>query len=185
MPANRQDQCRRACDVLDDRQSCARCCRAEDGVGRVGRRAQGERDFGDDDLGVGARRDIVGNISASVVHMVGDQYLITLGEVVRAEHGVDAGRSVRHEGEVVMAHSEKVGQHGAGLVELPFHLALEEPHRLRFEAAAPFGLRILDGARSRPEGAVVEEVDGAVEGPEAVTVAPHRRILPAVPDRHC
>ena len=164
-PLDREDERGLAGDVIDEQEARAvgdfREHALDDGVGRVDR----EGDVDGDDLRAVERADEVEGVARGVVFVRGDEELVVLVEVERAEDGVDAGGGVGDEGEVVGRSAEEVGQHGAGGVEARLDLVREKTHRLALHLLAQRGLHRQDRARRRAEGTVIEERDGRVEEP--------------------
>ena len=87
-----------------------------------------------------ARRHEVERVAAGVVGVVGGEQLVARRERQRAQHGVDAGGGVAHEGEVVGIGAHERGQRGPRDVE-------QRP-RARARGSAP--ARASSSARSAP-----------------------------------
>src|SRR5262249_5241356 len=90
-----------------------------------------------------------------------------------ATRGVAPGRGVGHEREVLVAGADEIREGTPGLVETVVELTGEEPHRFSLHLRAQFCLVPEHRGRARPERAVIEKRDFAIQRPELVIFVRH------------
>ncbi len=106
--------------------------------------------------------------------MIGGEQLVAALEVERAQHGIEAGGGIRHEGQVVRIGAHERSKLASRRVQGRLEVMGEEEDRLGLH---PFAPRLLGGehrARSGTVRAVVEEGDGRVQGPVPCELGGHR-----------
>ncbi len=108
--------------------------RPHHGLFRRGR----EREVHDDGRRAGFRGHELDGVEAGVVVVVSGEDLVTGLKVERAQDGVDAGRGVRDESQVVRVGLEYLAQARADHVEMALELVGEEADRFSFHPRAPF-----------------------------------------------
>src|SRR6266566_6440100 len=111
-------------------------------------------------------------IDGCVVLVVRRQQLVTGRETQRAEHGVDAGRGVLDEREVLRVSTKERSKLGASAIEKSFQVIVEEAAGPALETIAQLPLGAKDDPRARSKRAVIEEGDRRVQDP---FVGPGRR----------
>ena len=111
-------------------------------------------------------------IDGCVVLVVRRQQLVIGREPQRAEHGVDAGRGVLDEREVLRVSTKERSKLGASAIEKSFQVIVEEAAGPALETIAQLLLGAKDDPRARSKRAVIEEGDRRVQDP---FVGPGRR----------
>ena len=86
-------------DVIDEQQPRAIGDALQHALDDFVRRRDRERHVDRDDLRAGESGDVVERVARRVVFVRRDEQLVVLVEIERAEHGVDAGGGIRHEGD--------------------------------------------------------------------------------------
>ena len=162
---DRQNERGLAGDVIDQQQARALGDFPQHALDYVVRRGDGERHVDDHDLRAGEAAGVVEHVARGVVFVRGDEQLVVLVEVERAQHGIDAGGCVGDEGDVLRLRADERRDLGARGVEQRLELAHHEPHRLALQPCAVLVLlgQHCDGRGA--EGAVIEVGDGGVKKP--------------------
>src|SRR5437867_1388284 len=96
---HRIDQCGRTGDVVDQEEARAAGHAFQYTGHDLIRRSDGEGDVGTDDLCPRQSGDVIEHVARGVVLMRGDEQLVVLVEIDRAEDGVHAGGGVGDEGQ--------------------------------------------------------------------------------------
>ena len=116
--------------------------------------------------------------------MVGGDDLVARLEPERPQDGVHPGGGVRNEGDVVRVGADERRERVPGPGQEPRQASPEEVDRLALEAQPELRLEVQDGARARPEGAMIQIGDLGVERPEPGPRAPRLFRLPCAVRAH-
>jgi hypothetical protein len=120
----------------------------------------------DADAGVVFGGDAVEGVAARVVFVVGHEDFVARLPGKGAEEDVDALGGVADEHEAVGAGAEKPCEFGPGCVPEGFEFVGEEADGLVFDVVLEGVLALEDGSGAAAEGAMVQEGDVGMEGPE-------------------
>jgi len=126
-----------------------------------------KRDGRNDYFCAGLPGDVIDDISAGVVLVIGDQDFIAVFEGEGTKDGVHAGGGVCDEGEVGGFCAEEPGQGSSSLVEKRFEFADHEGDRFALQFATERMLVFENRFGAGAEGTVVQEGDLWIEPPVA------------------
>ncbi len=163
---DREDERRRARDVIQDREARVRRNARENAGNDFLFGTQRKRNFRHDDSRAGAGRHVVESLLARGVRVVRREEFVAGGERERADDRVHARRRVRDEREVVAVRPDERRQSRARAGDEVRQRADVEIHGLLLELEPQLRLFREDRLRARPERAVVQVGDGRVEKPE-------------------
>ena len=173
----RENQARRAGDVVDQHEPGPRGHAAEDRVDHRVRGGERKRDAHHHDPRARAASRVAERVVRGVVLVIGHDELVASREVERAQDRIDSRSRVGDESQVVRVGAHEPAQLGPRRIHPPLPVAGHEVDGLPLELGPQLLLRFQDRLRAGTERAVVEEGHGGVERPVAGEVR-HRAMIP-------
>ena len=161
-----KDHRRRRRHVVDDDQPGAIVERRRDGPHDRVRGWKGERQLNHHELAASFAAGLGGGLHHGRIGMVRDHDPIPRAGRPIGQHGADGGRGIGNEGETLRVGSKERGCRRPGLVERRREHSDQEVDRFALHLGSPPGLGLQRGQDRRAEGAMVEERDGGIQGPQ-------------------